>query len=1150
MRKVTIFFVLLALLTPLFSKPVQDINLTNTEEDWLLKKHVVRIAVTNWAPYEFMENGEAKGISVDYIKHFLDMTGIAYQFVPTGDLTFNQVLDKIKSHEQFDLAMTMKRTSERENFLAFSDGYIDLHNVIFTLSNRDDIDGLGNLENKTIAIPEGYALKQDISRFYPKINIQTVEHENAVEQCFLHVKSGQVDAYVGDLVVGTHIINKLNLSGFKILGPTPFNCKNQRIAVRKDWPEIASIINKSLSATTEQNKQEILNNWIGIDFQYGLNIQDFVIIALVVILLFLTIIFVVFFWRRRVKHLSGAKDESDLKFKYMINNVPNPIALCDFDTLAYLDINHNFTKTLGYTEEEVIGNNFYELGLISDLEIFTDIKKLITSSSISSEVPVSIYTKQGNICQGKLYSRVFELNKQKYLLTTFTDLTDQVQINKELHNVIDFNRLIRDFTTDLIDINSKDVDNKFNSVLGKIGKVMQADRVYIYAYDFENHLSQTNYDWYSKKYSHLANTLSSIGLSKNESIVNALRNGETIIFSDFINEAPKSLLDKLQGRPVKSLVVVPIFRNNTPSGFIGASFFDVKKTITSKEINMLETFAPIYINITSKLIAENQLIKVNQQLTKKTKIAQEYARTSYEANKSKSEFIANMSHEIRTPINSMIGFTDIVLDTKLDTNQRQYISFANRSAKDLLQIVNDILDFSKIESGKFSLYYQDEHLLDFLEQILDNFQLTASKRNLDFYLDYNEIIPDTVEIDSLRLQQILTNLLSNAFKFTKKGSVKLDVNFQKIDSSHGKLTFKVIDTGIGIDATNTNRLFKAFSQADNTITRNYGGTGLGLIISKSLIEQMGGSISFTSQVDKGSTFSFDIPVNYKDFIEDKLDPAKQLKILILSKYYETHKYCEKYIKRANHSVIEYQENYDIINILKKQKPDVVLLDYIVHEPDCIKKISSIITLINDNYPRTKIILLYSSHNESQLLSDFKDYKIHLFRKPIKPRKLISTIRSGQDDNDEINSIKLSNESNSKSSYKTLSQSEHCILVVDDNKLNRKLIGKVIKKVLPNARIDIAINGNEAVEKALNMQFDLILMDLQMPVLDGLSASKMIIAKMNRKNPPIVALTANASEKDKKNCLDIGMVDFLAKPLSMQEVNRIIKEQLLNESNPL
>ena len=392
--------------------------------------------------------------------------------------------------------------------------------------------------------------------------------------------------------------------------------------------------------------------------------------------------------------------------------------------------------------------------------------------------------------------------------------------------------------------------------------------------------------------------------------------------------------------------------------------------------------------------------------------AKEYAEA---ANKAKSEFLANMSHEIRTPLNGIIGFTDLLKNTKLEAIQRNYMNTINESANSLMEIINDILDFSKIESGKLELDIKEYDLQVLLNHVIELFKYGTINKNLQLELNIDKSVPKYIWVDSIRLKQILINLLGNAFKFTEKGKISLSVNhLETINALESKIKFSVKDTGIGIKKDFQERIFSAFSQGDNSTTRRFGGTGLGLTISNQLLSLMKSKLNLISNENEGSEFYFEI-----------------------------------ILKTSNKIKYEKENNLQITNI---------------------------------SFNPTKI--------------DF-----------------------GQEN------------------YK--------ILIVEDNKINMLLAKTLVKKTLPNGTIFEAENGKEAVEKFGILNPDLILMDVQMPLMNGYEATQEIRKTKKGKHVPIIALTAGIIAGEREKCLEAGMNDYESKPITMETFEKLILKWIKN-----
>ena len=493
------------------------------------------------------------------------------------------------------------------------------------------------------------------------------------------------------------------------------------------------------------------------------------------------------------------------------------------------------------------------------------------------------------------------------------------------------------------------------------------------------------------------------------------------------------------------------------------------------------------------------------------------------ANRAKSDFLANMSHEIRTPMNAIIGMTSLMLDFSLNDTQQDYLNTIRASSETLLIIINDILDLSKIESGKLELENQPFLLRNCIEEALDLVMPFAAKKMLNLSYVMQSSTPETVIGDITRLRQILVNLLTNAVKFTEQGEIKLLVDAIKIEHDYYieqedyNLRFEVKDTGIGISQEGINRLFRSFSQVDASTTRKYGGTGLGLMISKKLVEIMGGQISVKSVVNKGTTFSFNVHL-LKD-LSDKLSFSHNLqsiqpllkgkRILLKDTHPSNFSILKQYLTIWGMQCSEYSD-------LSKDG-DVILI-----ESTSIDQSS-----LSSNY--TPLILLSFSCNH-KITTDFT----YCLTKPIKPLKLLQLLHSIFESKDK--SVQITPDiSTITQPLKYLVKSNIRILLAEDNPVNQK----VASLMLERAGYKIAHFANNGVETLQYLQhnpIDLIFMDIQMPEMDGLTTTQRIVETYPLETRPyIIAMTANAMEGDRESCLKVGMQDYISKPINKEEL---------------
>jgi signal transduction histidine kinase/response regulator RpfG family c-di-GMP phosphodiesterase len=516
------------------------------------------------------------------------------------------------------------------------------------------------------------------------------------------------------------------------------------------------------------------------------------------------------------------------------------------------------------------------------------------------------------------------------------------------------------------------------------------------------------------------------------------------------------------------------------------------------------------------------------------------------ASKAKSEFLVNMSHEIRTPLNGVIGFTDLLKHTPLSPVQLEYVENANVSGHTLLGIINDILDFSKIEAGMFHLEMIRIDLIDLLEECTDIVKYSAGKKDLEILLNIDTSTPRFVVTDPIRLKQILANLLGNAVKFTENGEVELKVRYEQLTNNKGKLFFAVRDTGIGISDTSKDKLFKAFSQADSSTTRKFGGTGLGLIISDMIAQKMGSKIQFDSTLGEGTTFYFEIVAETEiSEISETGRPLQLRNCLIIDDNSINRMILENMLGRWHIVCKSVDSGLSALRLLETSEHfDCIICDYTMPKPGGLETIQLIREQLKLTTKMPQIILLYPSNDCSDILKKCDELGIPFrISKPIKKRDLYNCLLQNNAPSPDRTTTVFNDDGAKHSLHQN--EKKQKILIVEDVKMNMLVITTLLGKILPFAELIEVSNGSEAVRMFKEIRPDLILMDVQMPEMDGLEATRQIriLEQNSYRHVPIIALTAGAFKEEQEKCLIAGMDEFLTKPINPEKTKKILIKYL-------
>lgn len=565
---------------------------------------------------------------------------------------------------------------------------------------------------------------------------------------------------------------------------------------------------------------------------------------------------------------------------------------------------------------------------------------------------------------------------------------------------------------------------------------------------------------------------------------------------------------------------------------------------TDKELNITWEMRPWYVSKNkiggmmiftqdiSLIVKQREELKNSKQLAEQASIA-------------KSEFLANMSHEIRTPLNGVIGFTDLVLKTKLSEVQQQYLTIVNQSADALLGIINDILDFSKIEAGKLELDIEKCDLYEIGCQASDIINYQIQTKKLEMLLNISPYLPRFIWADAVRLKQILINLLGNAAKFTEKGEIELKIEALAKKDGLTTIRFSVRDTGIGIKKEKQSKIFDAFSQADTSTTKKYGGTGLGLTISNKLLNMMESKLQLKSVAGKGSIFYFEVAFKAEDgdFIEfNNIDAIKRA--LIVDDNDNNRTILNQMLLLKNIKSDEAKNGFEALQFLAEgEHYDVILIDYHMPYMDGIETIKKVRQSFSASHEELPIILLHSSAEDSNLQAECQELMVNQrLIKPVKMQDIYHAL--------------------SRLHFKTIeplitaqsSEISHMadavkILIVEDNEINMFLIKVILERIIPDALLLEAKNGLEGIDSFLKNNPDLVFLDIQMPEMNGYEVVIRIRELEDSRHTPVIALTAGNVKGEREKCLQVGMDDFLVKPVVENTIFQILNKWL-NRSEPI
>ena len=837
------------------------------------------------------------------------------------------------------------------------------------------------------------------------------------------------------------------------------------------------------------------------------------------------------------KEAENALQNSEQKFRLLAEHSEDIISVHAVNGVIWY-LSPSVSSVLGYNVDELIGKSIVQFVHPEDQYKFSSIDNSARFPQKESiTFTYRIFKKDGSlIWLESIIKLITDDNEVIRLICASRNITARKLAEQKVAKKDSLLQAVAKATHALIE--NTNLDQAINYSLKILGSNSNLDEVYV----FRNRLDETTGEWYtSQEYQWVSAigilpenrpSASNVPFDRMGNIMVSLLNNEP--FYGHVKDMDDKVRSLLSPYGIISMIVFPIFVKGQIWGFIGFNEYKVEREWSDSEFSVFRSFA-------SSLAATIESRMVEMELLQAKELAES-------ASRAKSEFMANMSHELRTPMNGIIGFTDLILTTDLQKTQRQYLKNVSKSAYSLLAIINDILDFSKLEAGKLTIDSLVFKLNELVEETVDMLVIKAFEKNLEILYYIDPEMADEFYGDPLRIRQVLINLLGNAIKFTKQGEILIAVRknsgiYDKQDKRFQDVAIEVTDTGIGIAEKKLNQIFESFSQADSTITRNYGGTGLGLTISKSLAQLMDGDITVRSETGKGSTFSLLLSlevVNEPIRTLPRIIPSLK-KVLVIDDNLSNLQLMKDHFNTLTLSCEVANNSAEALTTISRAREaghpfDLIITDH--HMP-----VMNGITLVREirrlkEAPGCYFILMTYELDNTSFRQEVEKAGINkILPKPIKFNELVNTILALVQD-----AVQNEEAFDDKPKIERLSGSAS-IMVVEDEPMNMMLISEVLRKM--GFDVIKASNGKEALELLVSQDPVMILMDINMPEMDGY-ATTAHIRKLPEPlcNVPIIALTADAMKEDKDKSLEAGMNDFISKPFRLKEIESILKNYLI------